>query len=191
MVFGVILMLNLMGNFIVVFIVFVQGGIDIEKGFFCIFQEVGYCVFDVFYYFFIFVFMLVEREFFGFKVVFYYSFFVCFGIYDFLLYFFIVDDGVVVDDFWFVFKEIGIKGFLYCKFILIFVGLLKLGNIIDYNVDEDVLDDICEDVGGFFGLEFEILVKQCIIDDCFIFIGGFYEVLVDWVIKKVNEIIVV
>ncbi|KAK4666794.1 hypothetical protein QC763_303340 [Podospora pseudopauciseta] len=186
---GVTLTLNLTGNLTAASIALAQGGIDTEKGLLRIPQEAGHRAFDVFYYLLTSASTPAEREFLGLKAASHYSLLARSGTYDPPSYLPTADDGAAADDFRSALKEIGIKGSSHRKFISTLAGLLKLGNTIDYNVDEDVLDDICEDVGGLLGLEPEILAKQCTTDDRSIFIGGLYEALVDWVIKKANETI--
>ncbi|EHL02106.1 putative Chitin synthase 6 [Glarea lozoyensis 74030] len=68
-------------------------------------------------------------------------------------------------------------------------GLLKLGDTLTYNLDEEALEEVCEDVGGLLGLEPEVLFKQCTMVERETLIGGLYEALVDWVILKANEAI--
>jgi chitin synthase len=99
------------------------------------------------------------------------------------------DDAAAADDFRTSLKAIGIKGAAHRDLISILAGLLKLGDTLSFILDEDALEEICEDVGGLLGLEPEVLAKQCSTTDREILIGGLYEALVDWVIMKANEAI--
>lgn len=56
-------------------------------------------------------------------------------------------------------------------------------------MDEDVLQDTCEDVGGLLGVEPEVLMHKCSTDERELLIAGIYEALVDWVLMKANEAI--
>lgn len=165
-----------------------QGGIDTDKGLLRIPAQAGYRAFDVFYYLLTSSSTPVEREFLGLKHSSNYSLLSRSETYDPPSYLPTADDGAAADDFRSALKAIGIKGSTHRHLISILAGLLKLGNTIDYNVDADALDEICEDAGGLLGLE-PGLLRQCTTDDRTIFIGGLYEALVDWVIKKANEAI--
>ena len=166
-----------------------QGGIDTERGLLRIPTEPGNRAFDVFYYLLTSASTPAEREFLGLKGASSYNLLARSGTYDPPSYLPTADDGAAADDFRNALKEIGIRGSAHRKFISTLAGLLKLGNTIDYNVDEDVLDDISEDVGGLLGLEPEVLARQCTTDDRATLLSGLYEALVDWVIKKANEAI--
>lgn len=56
-------------------------------------------------------------------------------------------------------------------------------------IDQEDLEEICEDVGGLLGLEPEVLLQRCTTDERGILIAGIYEALVDWVIMKANSTI--
>ncbi|KAK4191944.1 family 2 putative glycosyltransferase [Podospora australis] len=186
---GVTLTLNLTGNIVGASIALSQGGIDTEKGLLRIPAEAGHRAFDAFYYLLTSASTPAEREFLGLKAASHYSLLARSGTYEPPSYLPTADDGAAADDFRSALKEIGIKGSSHRKFISTLAGLLKLGNTIDYIVDEDVLDEVCEDVGGLLGLDPEILSKQCTTEDRATLIGGLYEALVDWVIKKANAAI--
>ncbi|KAK4226370.1 family 2 putative glycosyltransferase [Podospora fimiseda] len=186
---GVTLTLNLTGNLTAATIALSQGGIDTQKGLLQIPAQPGHRAFDVFYYLLTSSSTPVEREFLGLKPSAHYGLLSRSGTYDPPSYLPTADDGAAADDFRSALKEIGIRGSTHRNLISILAGLLKLGNTIDYNVDEDALDEICEDAGGLLGLEPEILARQCTTEDRATFIGGLYEALVDWVIKKANEAI--
>lgn len=188
---AVSLTLNLAGNLTAASLSLSQGGIDTDKGLLSIPAESGYRAFDVFYYLLTSASTPAEREFLGLKAASHYNLLARSGTYDPPSYLPTADDGAAADDFRAALKEIGIKGSAHRNFISTLAGLLKLGNTIDYDVDEDVLEEVCEDVGGLLGMEPEVLAKQCTTEDRRTFIGGLYEALVDWVISKANEAIAV
>jgi len=183
------LTLNLTGRIVGASVALSQGGIDTDKGLLRIPAEAGNRAFDVFYYLLTSASTPAEREFLGLKGASSYNLLARSGTYDPPSYLPTADDGAAADDFRSALKEIGIKGSAHRNFISTLAGLLKLGNTVDYNVDGDVLDEISEDVGGLLGLEPEVLARQCTTEDRATFVGGLYEALVDWVIKKANEAI--
>lgn len=181
--------LNLTGNLTAASIALSQGGIDTVKGLLDIPAEAGYRAFDVFYYLLTSASTPAEREFLGLKSASSYSLLAKSGTYDPPSYLPTADDGAAADDFRAALKEIGVKGSTHRDFISTLAGLLKLGDTLDYNVDDEVLDDVCEDVGGLLGLDPEVLARQCTTDDRRTLVGGLYEALVDWVVTKANETI--
>jgi len=186
---GVTLTLNLLGELTTAKLALSQGGIDTDRGLLNIPAESGYRAFDVFYYLLTSASTPAEREFLGLKAASSYSLLSKSGTCDPPSYLPTADDGAAADDFRSALKEIGIKGSSHRNFISTLAGLLKLGNTIDFLVDEEVLEEICEDVGGLLGLDPGILAKKCTTEDRRTFIGGLYEALVDWVISKANETI--
>ncbi|KAK3306561.1 glycosyltransferase family 2 protein [Chaetomium strumarium] len=186
---GVTLTLNLTGKIVGASIALSQGGIDTEKGLLRIPKESGYRAFDVFYYLLTSASTPAEREFLGLKGASSYNLLARSGTYDPPSYLPTADDGAAADDFRTALKGIGIKGSTHRNFISTLAGLLKLGNTVDYTVDEDAFDEVCEDVGGLLGLEPEVLSKQCSTEDRATLLAGLYEALVDWVIRKANDAI--
>ncbi|KAK1759305.1 chitin synthase 6 [Echria macrotheca] len=186
---GVTLTLNLSGDLATAKIALSQGGIDTDKGLLNIPSESGHRAFDVFYYLLTSASTPAEREFLGLKAASHYTLLSRSGTYDPPSYLPTADDGAAADDFRAALKEIGIKGSSHRNFISTLAGLLKLGNTIDFLIDEEVLEEICEDVGGLLGMEPEILARKCTTEDRRTFIGGLYEALVDWVISRANEAI--
>ncbi|KAK3944855.1 putative chitin synthase [Diplogelasinospora grovesii] len=186
---GVTLTLNLAGNLTAAALALSQGGIDTDKGLLNIPAESGYRGFDVFYYLLTSASTPAEREFLGLKAASHYSLLARSGTYEPPSYLPTADDSAAADDFRSALKEIGIKGSAHRNFISTLAGLLKLGNTLDYQIDEEVLEEVCEDVGGLLGMEPEILARKCTTEDRRTFIGGLYEALVDWVITKANDAI--
>ncbi|KAG5951712.1 hypothetical protein E4U53_002444 [Claviceps sorghi] len=186
---GVTFSLNLAGNLVGASLALSQGGIDTVNGLLNVPAESGYRAFDVFYYLLTSASTPAEREFLGLKAPSTYTLLSRSGTYSPPPYLPTADDGASADDFRQALKDIGVKGSSHRNFISTLAGLLKLGNTLDYDVESDALEEICEDVSGLLGIEPETLVKQCSTEDRWTFIGGLYEALVDWVICKGNAAI--
>lgn len=186
---GVTLTLTLAGNLTAASLALSEGGIDTSKGLLNIPAESGYRAFDVFYYLLTSASTPAEREFLGLKNASSYALLSKSGTYDPPSYLPTGDDAAAADDFRASLKEIGIKGAAHRNLISILAGLLKLGDTLSFSLDEDALEEVCEDVGGLLGLEPEVLVNQCNTSERETLIGGLYEALVDWVILKANEAI--
>ena len=186
---GITLTLTLAGNIAGVSLALSQGGIDTSRGLLDIPAEPGYRAFDVFYYLLTSASTPAEREFLGLKSASNYALLAKSGTYEPPSYLPTADDAAAADDFRAALKAIGIKGAAHRNLISILAGLLKLGDTLSFNIDEDALEEVCEDVGGLLGLEPEVLVKQCSTSERETLIGGLYEALVDWVILRANEAI--
>ncbi|KAK9436803.1 class VII chitin synthase [Metarhizium brunneum] len=186
---SVALTLNLTGNLTAASLALSQGGIDTVNGLLNIPSEAGYRAFDVFYYLLTSASTPAEREFLGLKTPSSYALLSRSGTYGPPSYLPTADDGASADDFRQALKDIGIKGSAHRNFISTLAGLLKLGNTLDYGVESEALEEICEDVSGLLGIEPDTLLRQCSTEDRWTFIGGLYESLVDWVISKANEAI--
>ncbi|PNY24010.1 Chitin synthase 6 [Tolypocladium capitatum] len=186
---GVTLTLNLTGNLTAASLALSQGGLDTVNGLLNIPSEAGYRAFDVFYYLLTSASTPAEREFLGLKSPSTYTLLARSGTYDPPSYLPTADDAASADDFRRALKDIGIKGSAHRDFISILAGLLKLGNTLDYSIESEALEDICEDVSGLLGIEPDTLLNQCSTEDRWTFVGGLYESLVDWVISKANEAI--
>ncbi|KAH6676274.1 chitin synthase-domain-containing protein [Halenospora varia] len=174
---GVTLTLTLAGNLTAASLALSEGGIDTNKGLLNIPSEAGYRAFDVFYYLLTSASTPAEREFLGLKHASNYALLSKSGTYDPPSYLPTADDAAAADDFRAALKEIGIKGSAHRNLISILAGLLKLGDTLSFNLDEDALE------------EPEVLVRQCTSAERETLIGGLYEALVDWVIVKANEAI--
>ena len=181
--------LSLAGNLTAASLALSEGGIDTRKGLLNIPAEAGYRAFDVFYYLLTSASTPAEREFLGLRHPSTYSFLSKSGTYDPPSYLPTADDAAAADDFRTSLKAIGIKGAAHRNFISVLAGLLKLGDTLSFILDEDALEEVCEDVGGLLGLEPEILAHQCTTAERETLVGGLYEALVDWVILKANQAI--
>ncbi|KAI1192202.1 class V chitin synthase [Nemania serpens] len=186
---GITLTLNLAGNLTAAALALSQGGINTTDGLLKIPTKPGYRAFDVFYYLLTSASTPAEREFLSLKPAADYALLARSGTYDPPSYLPTADDSAAADDFRRALKEIGIKGSLHRNLISTLAGLLKLGDTLDYNVDDEALETICEDVGGLLGLDPDVLVKQCTTEDRQTLVGGLYEALVDWVISRANDAI--
>jgi chitin synthase len=164
-------------------------GIDVERGLLKIPSQSGYRAFDAFYYLLTSASTPAEREFLGLKSSAEYSLLNKSGTYNPPAYLPAADDAAAAEDFRAALKAIGIKGSAYRGFLSALAGLLKLGETTSYLIDDETLEEICEDVGGLIGVEPEVLAQKCSPTDREVFIAGAYEALVDWVIAKANEAI--
>lgn len=185
---GVTLTMTLTGNLTSATLALSQGGINTSKGLLDLSQP-GCRAFDVFYYLLTSASTPSEREFLGLKAASDYSLLAKSGTYDTPSYLPTADDSAAADDFRNSLKAIGIKGSSHRNLISILAGLLKLGDTLNFAVDEETLIEVCEDVGGLLGIEPEVLFKKCTTAERQIIISGIYEALVDWVISKANEAI--
>ncbi|KAL7962841.1 glycosyltransferase family 2 protein [Trichoderma compactum] len=186
---GVTLALNLAGNLTGASLALSQGGIDTSAGLLNIPAEAGYRAFDVFYYLLTSASTPTEREFLGLKSASAYTLLSRSGTYDPPSYLPTADDSASADDFRQALKDIGIKGSAHRNFISTLAGLLKLGDTLDYSIESEALEEICEDVGGLLGIDPDVVLRQCSTEDRKTLVGGLYESLVDWVISKANDAI--
>lgn len=164
-------------------------GIDVDRGLLRVPSEHGNRAFDVFYYLLTAASTPTEREFLGLQHPSKYTLLNKSGTYDPPSYLPTADDAAAAEDFRNALKTIGIKGSDFRGLLACLAGLLKLGETTGFLVDSDVLEDICEDVGGLIGLEPEVLTNKCSTDDREVLIAGMYEALVDWVLSKANRAI--
>ena len=166
-----------------------KSGIDTSQGLLNISSERGYRVFDVFYYLLTSASTPAEREFLGLKNPAAYSLLNRSGTYDPPTYLPSADDAASAEDFRTSLKALGIKGSAHRNLLSVLAGLLKLGDTLGFLVDAEVIEEVCEDVGGLLGLDPELLSKRCKTEDRELFIAAVYENLVDWVIMKANDAI--
>ncbi|KAH0536150.1 hypothetical protein FGG08_006954 [Glutinoglossum americanum] len=186
---AVTLTLSLTGNLTEASISLSSSGIDTSAGLLNIPSEVGYRAFDVFYYLLTSASTPAEREFLGLKSASSYSLLKKSGTYDPPSYVPTADDAASADDFRRSLKSIGISGSALRNLLSVLTGLLKLGETLGFLVDAEVIEEVCEDVGGLLGLDPEILVKNCSTQERESLVAGIYEALVDWVIIKANQAI--
>ena len=164
-------------------------GIDTSGGLLNVPSEAGYRGFDVFYYLLTSASTPAEREFLGLKPPSAYALLNRSNTFDPPSYLPTADDAASAEDFRAGLKAVGIKGSAHRSLLSVLAGLLKLGNTVGFLIDEDALEDTCEDVGGLLGLDPEVLVRKCSTHEREVLIAGIYEALVDWVLLKANQTI--
>lgn len=164
-------------------------GINVRKGLLEISNEPGYRAFDIFYYLLTSASTPAEREFLDLKDLSEYTLLNRSGTYDPPSYLPTADDAAAAEDLRANLKAIGIKGATQRNLLSVLAGLLKLGNAAGFMVDQEELEEVCEDVGGLLGVDPEVLLHKCSTDEREILIAGIYEALVDWVLAKANEAI--
>ncbi|KAI9369464.1 chitin synthase-domain-containing protein [Aspergillus egyptiacus] len=162
-------------------------GINVRKGLLDIPTENGYRAFDVFYYLLTSSSTPAEREFLALKEPSAYALLNKSGTYTPPSYLPTADDAAAAEDFRAALKAIGIKGPSLRNLLSVLTGLLKLGNAAGFLVDQEELEETCEEAGDLLGIDPEILLHKCATDERELLIAGIYEALVDWVISKVNE----
>ncbi|KKK26269.1 chitin synthase [Aspergillus rambellii] len=152
-------------------------------------SQPGYRAFDVFYYLLTSSSTAAEREFLALKEPSAYVLLNKSGTYSPPSYLPTADDAAAAEDFRAALKAIGIKGAAQRGMLSVLAALLKLGNAAGFLVDEEELDEVCEEVGDLLGVDPDILLHKCATDERELLITGIYEALVDWVITKANEAI--
>ncbi|KAI9811878.1 MAG: hypothetical protein M1827_005229 [Pycnora praestabilis] len=181
--------LTLAGDLTAASLALSTSGLDTSVGLLNVPSQAGYRAFDVFYYLLTAASTPAEREFLGLKPASAYNLLNHSGTYEPPSYLPTADDTASAEDFRASLKAIGIKGASHRSLLSVLAGLLKLGNTLGYSVDEDILEEICEDVGGLLGLDPDFLLHNCNTQEREVLIAGLYEALVDWVIRKANETI--
>lgn len=164
-------------------------GIDVTQGLLNIPSQAGFRAFDVFYYLNSSSASRDEREWLGLKPPSEYALLKKSGTFHPPSYLPTADDAAAAEDFRDNLKALGIKGRALGNLISALAGLLKLGETLGILVDEDILRDVCEDVGALLDINPEILMKKCSTHEREIAIAGIYEALVDWVLIQANEAI--
>ena len=179
--------LTLAGNINGASLAYSRSGLDLQAGLLHIPQEAGYRAFDVFYYLLTSASTPAEREFLSLKAPSTYALLNRSGTYDPPSYLPAADDTAASEDFRASLKAIGIKGASHRNLLSTLAALLKLGETVGLLIDQEDLEDICEDVGGLVGIDPEVIMRKCSTDEREILISGIYEALVDWVLMKANS----
>ncbi|KAL1965512.1 hypothetical protein VTN77DRAFT_5595 [Rasamsonia byssochlamydoides] len=164
-------------------------GLNVSRGLLDIPAEAGFRAFDVLYYLINASSSQAEREYLSLKDPSAYALLNKSGTYTPPSYVPTADDAASSEDFRSALKAIGIKGASQRGLISVLAGLLKLGNTLGFLVDQEELEEVCEDAAGLLGIDPEILLHKCTTDERQILVSGIYEALVDWVIQKANEAI--
>ena len=181
--------ITLAGNISGATLAFSKSGIDLTNGLLHIPEESGYRAFDVFYYLLTSASTPAEREFLSLKSPSTYSLLNRSGTYNPPTFLPTADDAAASEDFRASLKALGIKGASHRNLLSTLAALLKLGESVGLLIDQEDLEEICEDVGGLIGIEPEVLLRKCSTDEREILISGIYESLVDWVLMKANTAI--
>ncbi|KAL4953711.1 chitin synthase-domain-containing protein [Aspergillus filifer] len=180
---------TLKGDLVALYLALSTSGLNVQKGLLDIPTEPGYRAFDVFYYLLTSASTHAEREFLALKEPSAYVLLNKSGTYNPPSYIPTADDAAAAEDFRAALRAIGIKGASLRNLLSVLAGLLKLGNAAGFLVDQDELEETCEEVGDLLGVDPEILLHKCATDERELLVTGIYEALVDWVIGKANEAI--
>ncbi|KAL9094214.1 MAG: hypothetical protein Q9165_003354 [Trypethelium subeluteriae] len=183
------LSLNLAGELTGASLSLSSSGIDTSSGLLNVPSQAGYRAFDVFYYLLTSASTPAEREFLGLKGPSAYTLLRRSDTYSPPSFLPTADDAASAEDFRENLRSIGIKGAAQRNMLSVLAGLLKLGDTLGFLVDEDVLENVCEDVAGLLSLDPEILMKKCDTMDREVLVAALYEALVDWVMSKANAAI--
>lgn len=181
--------LTLQGQVVGLSLALSAAGINVRKGLLEIPNESGFRAFDAFYYLLTSASTPAEREFLDLREPSSYSLLSRSNTYSPPSYIPTADDAASAEDLRANLKIIGIKGGAQRGLLSVLAGLLKLGDAAGLEVDQEELEEICEDVGGLLGVDPEVLLHKCSTDERELLIAGIYEALVDWIISKANEAI--
>lgn len=149
-------------------------------------SQSGYRAYDVFYCLLSAASTPAEREFLSLQSPDKYTLLARSGTYSLPSYLPTADDSAAAEDFRANLRAIGVKGSSLRAMLSILAAILKLGNGIGLLVDEEVVDEVCEEVAGLLAIDPEILSKKLGDGEREIFIEAIYEALVDWIIKLAN-----
>ncbi|KAK2737682.1 hypothetical protein FQN57_007430 [Myotisia sp. PD_48] len=164
-------------------------GLNTSSGLFNLPVEAGYRAFDVFYYLLTSASTQAEREFLDLKDPSAYTLLNRSGTYNPPSYLPAADDTASAEDFRACLKAIGIKGAALRNLLSVLAALLKLGNAMGLLVDEEEIEEVCEEVGGLLNVDPLILLRDYNTDEREALMAGIYDSLLDWVISKANEAI--
>jgi chitin synthase len=166
-----------------------KSGLNLARGLLDVPAEPGYRAFDVFYYMINAASSQAEREYLGLNDCSAYSILNKSGTFEPPSFLPTADDAAAAEDFRSALKAIGIRGSVQRGLLSVLAGILKLGNTLGFLVDEEDLEQVCEEAAELLGVDPDVLLHGCSTDDRTILVTGIYEALVDWVISKANEAI--
>jgi chitin synthase len=181
--------INLAGNVVGAEIKLSTSGLDVQQGLLQVPAENGFRAFDVFYYLNSSSASRKEREYLDIQSLDKYDLLRRSGTYDPPNYLPDADDAAAAEDFRANLKAIGIKGPKLTRLISCLTGLLKLGNTLDYFMDEESLASVCDDVETLMDLPEGTLQQKLGSNEREIAIGGIYEAIVDYVVAHANAAI--
>lgn len=178
--------INLAGNIVGAEIKLSTSGLDVQQGLLQVPSQAGFRAFDAFYYLNSSSASKQEREYLDIQSLDNYVLLRRSGTYDPPSYLPDADDAAAAEDFRANLKAIGIKGQKLTSLISCLTGLLKLGNTLDYFIDEDSLVSTCEDVETLMDLPEGTIRQKLASNEREIAIGGIYEAIVDYVLTHAN-----
>ena len=164
-------------------------GLDTSQGLLQVPAHTGYRAFDVFYYLNSSSASKQERDILDIQSLDKYSLLNRSGTYDPPSFLPDADDAAAAEDFRANLKAIGIKGQKLRDVISSLAALLKLGNTMDYFLDEDKLDAACQDCGSLLDISPDMFKQQLGSNEREVAIGGIYEAIVDYVLTHANATI--
>lgn len=164
-----------------------NAGVNKSTALFNVPTDVGYRAFDVFYYLITSASTPAEREFLNLQHPSTYSLLNKSNTYDPPAYLPTADDAAAAEDFRAALRAIGIRGATLRNLLSVLAALLKLGNSLGLLVDEEELEEVCEEVGGLLNVDPLILLQNYNTDEREALIAGIYEALLDWILVKANE----
>ncbi|KAL5403037.1 hypothetical protein PMIN03_010171 [Paraphaeosphaeria minitans] len=181
--------INLQGTLVNAEIRLSTSGIDTQNGLLNIPSKAGFRAFDVFYYLNSTSASQAERQFLNLQHPSEYKFLSRSGTYDPPSYLPDVDDAAAAEDLRQNLKAIGIRGQKLNNLISCLAGLLKLGNTIGYDVDQEMVQTVCEDCSSLLDIDPSLLGHELSDSDRATAIGGIYEAIVDYVVMHANTTI--
>lgn len=183
------LQLSLAGNITGAHISLTSAGIDTTNGLLQIPAKDGFRAFDVFYYLLSAASTPAERQGLSLQSPEKYALLARSGTYYLPNYLPTADDSAAAEDWRANLRAIGVKGSLLRGLLSALAGILKLGNSVGLLVDEDVVEEVCEDVSGLIGIEPEVLAKKMGDSEREVFIAAVYEAIVEWIVTRSNDAI--
>ncbi|KAH8725594.1 chitin synthase-domain-containing protein [Phaeosphaeriaceae sp. PMI808] len=177
---------NLAGNLVGAELKLSTSGLDVQQGLLQVPPHTGFRAFDVFYYLNSSSASRQERDFLNIQPLDRYTLLNRSGTYNPPNFLPDADDAAAAEDFRTNLKAIGIKGQQMRDLISCLTGLLKLGNTLDYFMDEEALQATCNDVAELLDISPELLQQKLSSNEREVVIGGIYESIVDFVIAQAN-----
>ncbi|KAH3911558.1 chitin synthase [Parastagonospora nodorum] len=181
--------INLTGSLVGAEIKLSTSGLDVQQGLLQVPAHSGFRAFDVFYYLNSSSASKQEREFLDIQPLDRYTLLNRSGTYNPPNFLPDADDAAAAEDFRTNLKAIGIKGQQLRDLISCLTGLLKLGNTLDYFMDEEALQSTCQEVAELLDVSPEVLQEKLSSNERQLVIGGIYEAIVDFVIAHANTAI--
>ncbi|RMZ70115.1 chitin synthase [Pyrenophora seminiperda CCB06] len=181
--------INLAGTVVGAEIKLSTSGLDVQQGLLQVPGQSGFRAFDVFYYLNSSSASKQEREYLDIQSLDKYTLLRRSGTYQPPSYLPDADDAAAAEDLRTNLKAIGIKGQKLTSLISCLTGLMKLGNTLDYFMDEDSLASTCDDAEALMDLPEGTMRQKLSSNDREIVIGGIYEAIVDFVISHANATI--